>query len=100
MQQSSGLLVQEWPAVLGSDCAGVVVEVGLDCKRLKVGDYVFGCAPLGQNNFTPFQETFIAQEDVVLKKGDNMSIEEACATGVGLLVSRTPRSSESNNTDG
>jgi NADPH:quinone reductase-like Zn-dependent oxidoreductase len=86
MQQHTGLLINEWPAVLGSDCVGVVIDVGTDCKKLKRGDYVFGCAPLGQNKFTPLQETFLVEEDVFFKKPSNLSIEEAATVGVGLLV--------------
>ncbi|KAM0560091.1 hypothetical protein ACHAPJ_004051 [Fusarium lateritium] len=63
MQQQGGLLVNEWPAIIGSDCAGVVVDLGPDVTKLKRGDYVYGCAPLGQNQFTPFQDTFLVQED-------------------------------------
>ncbi|KAJ4258252.1 hypothetical protein NW762_008401 [Fusarium torreyae] len=86
MQQQSGLLVNEWPAIIGSDCAGVVVDVGPDVNKLKRGDYVYGCAPLGQNRFTPFQDTFLVQEDVFLKKSSNLSLEDSCTIGVGLLV--------------
>ncbi|KAJ3539811.1 hypothetical protein NM208_g5338 [Fusarium decemcellulare] len=86
MQQQTGLLVNEWPAVIGSDCVGLVIETGSDCTRLKRGDYVYGCAPLGQKKLTPMQETFLAQEDVFLRKSSNISIEEACTIGVGLLT--------------
>ncbi|KAJ4179468.1 hypothetical protein NW767_014601 [Fusarium falciforme] len=86
MQQHSGLLINEWPAIIGSDCAGIVIDVGPDCKKLERGDYVFGCAPLGQNRFTPFQETFLVVEDVFLKRSPNLSIEATCGIGVGLLV--------------
>ncbi|KAH6989998.1 chaperonin 10-like protein [Ilyonectria destructans] len=86
-QQHTGLLVKEWPAILGSDCAGVVIEVGPDCTKLKPGDYVYGCAPLGQNNFTPFQETFLVNEDVFFKKPLKLSVEDGCTIGAGLLTS-------------
>ncbi|KAF4445332.1 hypothetical protein F53441_10881 [Fusarium austroafricanum] len=87
LQQHSGLLVSEWPAILGSDGAGVVIDVGPDVTRLKVGDYVYGCSPVGQNRLTPFQETFLAQEDVFFKKGTNISVEESCTIGAQLLTS-------------
>ncbi|KAL2137260.1 hypothetical protein VTI74DRAFT_4991 [Chaetomium olivicolor] len=86
LQQHTGLLITEWPAIIGSDCAGVVIEVGPGCTRLKPGDYVYGCAPLGQNKFTPFQETFLVEEDVFLKKSGNLSVEETTTIGVGLLT--------------
>ena len=86
MQQQYGLLVKEWPAVLGSDFAAVVVELGDGCTRLKEGDYVFGCSLIGQNSHTPFQETFLVDEDIVFRKDNEISSETASVTGVGLLV--------------
>jgi NADPH:quinone reductase-like Zn-dependent oxidoreductase len=90
MQHHTGLLISEWPAIIGSDCAGVVLEVGSDCTRLKPGDHVYGCPPLGQNKFTPFQETFLVEEDLFLKKSDNLTVEESATIGAGLLVGSTP----------
>jgi NADPH:quinone reductase-like Zn-dependent oxidoreductase len=40
-QNDGGLLVKH-PQVLGDGCAGTVVEVGPDAKRLQVNDKVFG----------------------------------------------------------
>ncbi|KAK7424263.1 hypothetical protein QQX98_000531 [Neonectria punicea] len=86
LQHHSGLLIKEWPAIIGSDCAAVVIDVGPDCTKLKAGDYVYGCAPLGQNRFTPFQDTFLVEERVFFKKSSNLSVEETCTIGVGLLT--------------
>ncbi|MBE3042402.1 hypothetical protein IMZ48_07450, partial [Candidatus Bathyarchaeota archaeon] len=79
-------MVNEWPAVLGSDFAAVVIELGEGCTRLDKDDYVFGCSLIGQNKYTPFQDTFLVDEDLVFKKGDDVSLETASATAVGLLV--------------
>ncbi|QGI69963.1 hypothetical protein CEK26_002296 [Fusarium fujikuroi] len=87
LQHHTGMMVNEWPAVLGSDGAGVVIEVGPDVTRLKVGDYVYSCAPVGQNRFTPFQEAYLAREDLLFKKGDNISLEDSCTIGACLLTS-------------
>ncbi|KAF9781025.1 hypothetical protein IL306_014722 [Fusarium sp. DS 682] len=84
-------MVNEWPAVLGSDGAGVVIEVGPDVTRLKVGDYVYSCAPVGQNRFTPFQDAYLAREDLLFKRGTNITLEESCTIGAGLLVRMRPR---------
>ncbi|KAK4129163.1 GroES-like protein [Parathielavia appendiculata] len=86
LQHHTGLLISEWPAIIGSDCAGVVLEVGSGCERLKPGDYVYGCAPLGQNKFTPFQDAFLVEENVFLKKSDNLTVEETATVGAGLLT--------------
>lgn len=80
------MLVSEWPAILGSDGAGVVIDVGPDVTRLKVGDYVYSCAPIGQNRFTPFQQAYLAREDSLFKMGNNISLEDSCTIGACLLV--------------
>jgi NADPH:quinone reductase-like Zn-dependent oxidoreductase len=76
----------EWPAVLGTDGCGVVLDVGEGCTKLKKGDYVFGCSRVGQNSYTPYQDTFLVDEDIIIKKSDNITLEEACTIGVGLEV--------------
>ncbi|KAK7429044.1 hypothetical protein QQZ08_004451 [Neonectria magnoliae] len=86
LQHHSGLFINEWPAIIGSDCAAVVIDVGPDCTKLKAGDCVYGCAPLGQNMFTPFQDTFLVEERAFFKKSSNLSVEETCTIGVGLLT--------------
>ncbi|KAF5624487.1 zinc-binding alcohol dehydrogenase domain protein [Fusarium sp. NRRL 52700] len=83
----TGMMVNEWPAILGSDGAGVVVELGPDVNRLKLGDYVYSCAPVGQNKFTPFQDAYLAQEDLLFKRGNNISLEDSCTIGACLLTS-------------
>jgi NADPH:quinone reductase-like Zn-dependent oxidoreductase len=39
-----GLLISSYPYILGSGSSGVVVEVGENAKRFKLGDQVFGFA--------------------------------------------------------
>ncbi|KAH7220294.1 chaperonin 10-like protein [Fusarium oxysporum] len=87
LQHHTGMMVNEWPAILGSDGAGVVIEVGPDVARLKAGDYVYSCAPVGQNRFTPFQDAYLAREDLLFKRGNNISLEDSCTIGTCLLTS-------------
>ncbi|KAK0710731.1 chaperonin 10-like protein [Lasiosphaeris hirsuta] len=84
--QHTGLLIDEFPAVLGSDVSGIVLEVGADCKKLSKGDYVFGCVPIGRNQLSPFQETFLVEEDWIFKKPENVGLEEACTIGAAVLT--------------
>lgn len=65
---------------------GVVIELGPGCTKLKLGDVIFGCAPVGQSKSTSFQDTFVIDEKVFLRKPDNVTLEEASTIGVGLLV--------------
>ncbi|KAF4958298.1 hypothetical protein FGADI_2464 [Fusarium gaditjirri] len=87
LQHHTGMMVNEWPAILGSDGAGVVIEVGPEVTRLKVGDYVYSCAPVGQNRLTPFQDAYLAREDLLFKRGNNISLEDSCTIGACLLTS-------------
>lgn len=86
LMQHSGVLVTEWPAILGTDGCGVVLETGDRCSRLKKGDYVFSCMRVGQNKYTPFQETYLVDEELVFEKNTGTSVEQACTIGVGLLT--------------
>ena len=38
--QDYGIFIKEWPAILGTDMAGEVVEVGENVKNVKKGDRV------------------------------------------------------------
>ncbi|KAK5660591.1 hypothetical protein OQA88_13151 [Cercophora sp. LCS_1] len=84
--QHTGILVTSWPAVIGSDVAGIVISTGPSCTKLAAGDHIYGCVPIGLTKFSPFQETFLVEEDWVFKKGDNIGLEEGCTIGAGVLT--------------
>ena len=88
----TGIFTTEMPAVLGSDFCGLVVQVGEGCEKLQTGDYAFGVCRLGMNQFAPFQETFLVDEDLVFKKEEEGRIapEIAASMGVGVLVFTPP----------
>jgi len=54
--QGSGMMITEFPIVLGADASGAVVEVGEGVTKFKEGDAIFGCTVLGVPGFAPFQE--------------------------------------------
>jgi NADPH:quinone reductase-like Zn-dependent oxidoreductase len=56
LMRTTGLLVKEWPVVLGCDASGEVVEVGEEVTKFRVGDGVFGCTRLGFKGYGTFQE--------------------------------------------
>ncbi len=82
----SGAMVEEWPAVLGCDAGGLVLECGDGVTKFKPGDYAYGCTRVGKNQYSTYQETFLMDEDIALKKSSNISIESASTIGVGLEV--------------
>jgi NADPH:quinone reductase-like Zn-dependent oxidoreductase len=49
---------QQFPIITGWDVAGVVVEVGIDCKKFKIGDevYSYNRPAFDDANFGPSEE--------------------------------------------
>ncbi|KAI9893972.1 MAG: hypothetical protein M1814_004742 [Vezdaea aestivalis] len=85
-QQSWGILVQSWPIVLGCDASGVVVETGAGVTKFKPGDYVCGCTRLGYVGYSTYQEFFLMDEPLTIKKPSDASTESAATVGVGVLT--------------
>lgn len=81
-----GLLVVDWPLILGVDAAGVVTDSGNEATEkygLKAGDEVFGCTRLGCQGFSAGQEYHLMDAQVTLRKPSNISLVEAATLGVG-----------------
>jgi NADPH:quinone reductase-like Zn-dependent oxidoreductase len=83
----TGLLITDWPAVIGCETSGVVVDVGEGVKRLKKGDYILGCTRVGSPGHSTYQETFLMSEDTAIRQvGSKVTPENASTIGVGLYV--------------
>ena len=89
--QTSGVLLQQFPAVLGEDLAGEVVSVGPDVTRFKVGDRVVAMA--ADIKFTEpvpylgsFQHYCRVNDDFAAKIPDNVTSVEACVLPLGLCT--------------
>lgn len=73
-----GVLVERWPAVLGTDGAGVVEAVGQGVNRFKEGDEVFSL--FGHDSrAAAFQEISVVPAMFVAKKPSNLTFEEAAS---------------------
>ena len=82
----NGALITAYPAVIGAEACGVVIETGPDCVKFQQGDLIYGIVRVGVNDYAPFQETFLADEDLFFKKADNISKGEAAGVGAGIIV--------------
>lgn len=82
-----GLLVDEFPVVLGVDASGVVVEAGSEAEskyNLKIGTYVCGCTRLGLKPYAAGQEYFLMDAQVTMPRPQNLDVFQAATLGVGI----------------
>jgi len=83
--QKYGMFVENYPAILGTDSAGVVEEVGEGVTAFKKGDKV-----LHQGFFTndkaTFQEYSLVPAEITAKIPEKISFEEAASVPLGLAT--------------
>lgn len=72
------------PLILGTDIAGVVVEVGENVANFSVGDEVFSSYKINRGG--GLAEYIAIPEKYVLKKPKKVSFEEASALGIAALT--------------
>ncbi|WP_316814677.1 NADP-dependent oxidoreductase [Pedobacter nyackensis] len=68
------------PAILGKDMSGIIESAGRNVQGFKPGDAVFGCI----NN--TYAEYVAASPDVIVKKPENISFNEAAAISLAGLT--------------
>jgi NADPH:quinone reductase-like Zn-dependent oxidoreductase len=87
--QTYGVLINDFPAVLGSELTGVVTAVGSDVTRFKAGDRVMGFA-LGvlqsNSNKAAFQTYTLMDEAATAHLPDNLTFEEGAVFPVGMIT--------------
>jgi len=79
-----GFGIERWPAVLGSDVAGEIVEKGTGVTKFEVGDIVFG---LGMTPvYGSYAEYCIVEEEMAVKVPQNITPEQAAAFPVAIYT--------------
>ncbi|KAF8678719.1 GroES-like protein [Rhizoctonia solani] len=81
-----GALIEDFPAVLGIDGAGVVEVIGPEVTDFKVGDRVFFEGIYRSSNETTFQEKTIVETDLISKIPDNITDDQASTIPVGTIA--------------
>lgn len=81
--------LKEYPAVLGSDAAGIVVAVGSNVKEFQVGDRVFFQGIIGKNESSTFQQYCKMPAELVSKTPANISDEEAAGIMLATVAVMT-----------
>ncbi|KZT64346.1 medium-chain dehydrogenase/reductase like protein [Daedalea quercina L-15889] len=84
--QAMGILVEKYPAVLGMDAAGTVVEVGEGVKKFKKGDRVLKESS-DCDAFSGFQQYTLAFEDTTAKIPENVTFDQAATIPLALATS-------------
>jgi NADPH:quinone reductase-like Zn-dependent oxidoreductase len=77
------------PLIGGMEYAGVVLAVGPDCERLKVGDRVCGIQDVAiqKNSGTWAEQTLAPEKDVVLiPESCDISFVDAASVGMGAFI--------------
>jgi NADPH:quinone reductase-like Zn-dependent oxidoreductase len=87
LQDSAILPWLDYPAILGSDVAGVVAAIGSEVERFKIGDRVLGQAvgtTVNQAAQGAFQQHTIVLEHMAAPIPDTMAFTEAAVLPLGL----------------
>lgn len=80
-----GIYRETYPAVLGSDIAGDVVEVGEAVTNVKVGDRVF-TQGAHTNEGAGFQQYAVEKSDIIGKLPDNWNYDDAATLNVSFVA--------------
>ncbi|PCH39331.1 GroES-like protein [Wolfiporia cocos MD-104 SS10] len=82
--QAYGMVVSKYPAVLGSDIAGTVEDVGEGSSGFMKGDHIITQGIIGDNEHSGFQQYALGDADVSAKIPTGLSFEEASTIPLGL----------------
>lgn len=76
---------KNFPRAMGSDFSGIVTAIGAGVTRFKVGDSVFGMAPI--KDAGTLGEAVIAPQTFIARKPDSVSFEDAaCLATPGVTA--------------
>ncbi|KAG1872033.1 chaperonin 10-like protein [Suillus tomentosus] len=81
--KDSGSYVTHYPAVLGTDIAGIVEELGEDVENFRKGDRVVAHGKF-TNDFTAFQQYTLTAANFTAKIPANESFDSAATVPLGL----------------
>ncbi|GJE88772.1 zinc-binding alcohol dehydrogenase family protein [Phanerochaete sordida] len=77
IMRDTGMFVDQWPAILGNDAAGVVTAVGEGVTNLAVGDRVLHAGSLTEPRMSTFRQYTVIRAEFAAKVPENVSFDEA-----------------------
>ncbi|KEP45770.1 putative zinc type alcohol dehydrogenase [Rhizoctonia solani 123E] len=81
-----GVFVESFPAVLGTDGAGIIEAVGSEVDNFEVGDKVFFQGFYHHADETTFQQYCIVETDIISTIPSNITEDQASTIPVGALT--------------
>lgn len=86
--QQTGMLLANYPAILGCDAAGVIEEVGADlAAEFKQGDRVIGqTGPLEDYKYSSFQQYVVLKMPMLAKIPDGVAFSDAVVLPLGVTT--------------
>ncbi|PFH48317.1 hypothetical protein AMATHDRAFT_150193 [Amanita thiersii Skay4041] len=84
--QKYGIFVEKFPAILGTDMAGEVEQLGEGVTGFAVGDRVLSQGSMASNRTTFFQQYAIVSPETLGKIPSNMTFEDASTIPLGLTT--------------
>ncbi|KAF8597875.1 GroES-like protein [Ceratobasidium sp. AG-I] len=84
-----GFFVDQYPAVLGQDGAGVIESLGPEVTHLKKGDKIFFQGLYKPVDYATFQQYTLVDSEIVSKIPENISDDEASTLPLGSMSSVT-----------
>lgn len=80
------IFLTSYPAVLGSDAAGIITAIGSDVSGFKAGDRVFFQGIIGNYDSSTFQQYCKMPAELVAKTPDNISDQQAAGVGLATMA--------------
>ncbi|KAK3646435.1 hypothetical protein LTR56_008533 [Elasticomyces elasticus] len=80
-----GVILQQFPAIIGCDVAGTITAVGSSITRFKPGDRILACVD-SIAGAGAFQLYCVATEALSAKLPDNVSFTDGCVLPLGLCT--------------
>ena len=88
--QTMGIILKDYPAILGCDCAGEVMAIGSAVTKCKVGDRVLGtvdhltAGEVNNRGKGSFQHYCNVRDVLVAKLPDGIEFKDPCVLPMGL----------------
>ncbi|KAF8608404.1 GroES-like protein [Ceratobasidium sp. AG-I] len=86
---ADGMYPFDYPAILGSDGAGIIESLGTEVTHLKKGDKIFFQGSFKPVDYATFQQYTLVDSEIASKIPENINDDEASTIPVGAMTAVT-----------